>query len=71
MYAVLPDLGRDVATVAEHLDVVGEVSPLAQQKVLSSGLPVVHLVPDARVELSRVGLSRLVKLCMNEILLFI
>ena len=60
--AVLPDLGRDVATVAKHLDVVREISPLAEQKVLSPGLPVVHLVPNAGVELPRVGLPRFVKL---------
>ena len=60
--AVLADLGRDVAAVALDLDVVGEVAPLAEQEVLSPGLAVVHLVPDARVELFRVRLPRLVEL---------
>ena len=69
--AVFPDLGRDVAAVAEDLNVVGEVAPLAEQKVLSPGLAVVHLVPDARVELFRVRLPRLVELLKRPSSLFI
>ena len=64
--AVLADLGRDVAAVAENLDVVGEVAPLADEEVLSADLAVVHLVADARVELARVGLPSLVKLQIRE-----
>ena len=64
--AVLADLGRDVAAVAGDLDVVREVAPLADEKVLSPDLAVVHLVADARVELARVGLPSLVKLKIRE-----
>ena len=64
--AVLADLGRDVAAVALDLDVVGEVAPLADEEVLSPDLAVVHLVADARVELARVGLPRLVKLQIRK-----
>ena len=65
MDAVFPDLGRDVAAVAEYLDVVGKIPPLAEQKVFPSGLSVIHLVPNARVELSRVGFPRFMKLRMK------
>ena len=68
--AVLADLGRDVAAVALDLDVVREVAPLADEEVLSPDLAVVHLVADARVELARVGLPRLVKLQIRECVMF-
>lgn len=58
MHLVLLQLRGQIFAIALQRDKLGQTLPLPLQQILSARLTIEHLVPQAGVELLRVGLCR-------------